>query len=201
MLLLDEPTNHLDMGSRAVLAQALRSFEGSVVLISHDRYFIDEVCDEVWEVEGGRVTPFLGNYSYYLERVNRGLRPDPFPLSAPPPVLSGTSVSEVSRGEKPKVDRKAERRRIAQLRAERGKVLKPLQRRVTAAEQKIEQLELQIAELKEIQCDPTHYQDSEEVVRVNREMKQLQRNLEEVMEEWESAEEALSAANEELEKS
>ena len=74
LLLLDEPTNHLDMGSRAVLAQALRAYEGAVVLISHDRYFIDEVCDEVWEVDGGRVTPFLGNYSEYQGRVQSGDR-------------------------------------------------------------------------------------------------------------------------------
>jgi ATP-binding cassette subfamily F protein 3 len=197
LLLLDEPTNHLDMGSRAVLAQALRAYEGAVVLISHDRYFIDEVCDEVWEVNEGRVTPFLGSYSYYLDQTNRGLRPAPFPLSAPPPP-SGAAFGLASGAEpsqpQPKINRKAERRRIAELRQERAKVLKPLKKRVETAERDIERLEELLAELEDVQCAPDHYQDAAEVVRVNREVKQAQRDLEVAMATWEEAEEALGEA-------
>ena len=197
LLLLDEPTNHLDMGSRAVLAQALRSYEGSVILISHDRYFIDEVCDEVWEVNEGRVTPFLGSYSYYLDQLNRGLRPAPFPLSAPPPPSGNafglSTGTEVNRPQA-KVNRKAERRRIAELRQERAKILKPLKRQVEKSEREIDRLEGLLAELEAVQCAPDHYQNTTEVVRVNREVKQAQRELEVAMEAWEEAEEALGKA-------
>lgn len=199
LLLLDEPTNHLDMGSRAVLAQALRSYEGAVVLISHDRHFIDEVCDEVWEVRDGRVTPFLGNYSYYLDQINRGLRPAPLPLSGPPPPSYGAvhleDIDAQEASQLPaKMNRKEERRRAHENRKERAKVLKPLQKRVESAEREIERLESLLLELEEVQCAPDHYQDAEAVVKVNRAVKQAQRDLEAVMSEWESAEEALGEA-------
>jgi ATP-binding cassette subfamily F protein 3 len=80
VLLLDEPTNHLDMASCAVLEAALGEFTGTIVLISHDRHFMDEVVEEVWEVADGRVTPFPGNYTDYLDRCARGDRPAPLPL-------------------------------------------------------------------------------------------------------------------------
>ena len=63
-----------------MLEEALANFAGTVILISHDRHFIDAVCNEIWEVDSGRVTPFLGDYSNYCERVARGDRPEPLPL-------------------------------------------------------------------------------------------------------------------------
>lgn len=193
LLLLDEPTNHLDMGSRSVLAQALRAYEGAVVLISHDRHFIDEVCDEVWEVNLGRVTPFLGNYSDYLQRISTGDRPLPFPLSAPPLAGSNSGVNppQVSLA---KVDRKEERRRIAELRDARSKHLKPLKRRVKSAEEEIERLETVLAQLEATQCEPDHYDHPEEVVRVAKAVKDHQERLEEAMSAWEIAELELSEA-------
>lgn len=194
LLLLDEPTNHLDMGSRAVLAQALRAYEGAVVLISHDRYFIDEVCDEVWEVNTGRVTPFLSDYSDYLERVQRGDRPLPFPLSAPPPIDQKNSAdnSSVSR----KVDRKEERRKTAEKREVRAKILKPLKRDVKRAEDDIERLEERLVKLEALQCAPDHYDQPDEVVRVAKELKGCQNQLEKAMSTWEEVELALSEATE-----
>ena len=195
LLLLDEPTNHLDMGSRAVLAQALRSYEGAVILISHDRYFIDEVCDEVWEVEAGRVTPFIGDYSNYLERIQKGNRPLPFPLSGePPPQLQVTSFEK----QQPKLDRKQERRKAAEKRDAQAKILKPLKKQVAAAEQKIQAIEARLSELETLQCAPDHYDNAEEVVRVAKEVKECQSQLEAAMLKWEEAELDLAEAMEAL---
>jgi ATP-binding cassette subfamily F protein 3 len=68
LLLMDEPTNHLDLNSKEVLLDALRTFGGSVVFVSHDRYFIDHLATRVVEVEGGAITSYLGDYEYYLAR-------------------------------------------------------------------------------------------------------------------------------------
>jgi ATP-binding cassette subfamily F protein 3 len=65
-LLLDEPTNHLDMRAKDVLLEALAAFSGTVVFVSHDRYFIDRLATRVLEVEGGKVTSYEGNYEDYL---------------------------------------------------------------------------------------------------------------------------------------
>src|SRR5207247_2175326 len=74
-LLLDEPTNHLDMRAKDVLLKALEDYSGTVVFVSHDRYFIDKLATRVFEVEDGRVHIFPGNYEDYLWR--KSGRPNP----------------------------------------------------------------------------------------------------------------------------
>jgi ATP-binding cassette subfamily F protein 3 len=80
-LVLDEPTNHLDIASAEVLEQALASYEGTLIVISHDRYFLDRVVDRIVEVEDGSITLFEGGYSAYLEHKQRSV---PAPAVAPP---------------------------------------------------------------------------------------------------------------------
>lgn len=67
-LLLDEPTNHLDIYAKDVLEDALSSFEGTLLVVSHDRFFLDRVCDKIFELEDGQIKEYSGNYSYYLEK-------------------------------------------------------------------------------------------------------------------------------------
>jgi ATPase subunit of ABC transporter with duplicated ATPase domains len=68
LLLLDEPTNHLDIDSREALEEALEEFPGTLLAVSHDRYFINRLAHKVWELDRGEVTAYLGNYNDYLER-------------------------------------------------------------------------------------------------------------------------------------
>jgi ATP-binding cassette, subfamily F, member 3 len=197
VLLLDEPTNHLDMGSRAVLAEALRAFKGTVILISHDRYFIDEVCDETWEVQGGRVTPFLCSNEEYLEKSILGQRPAPFPLHgqalssmiSPSSDMHGATPQDQksSTASTKRTNRKDERRQQAALQKERSKVLKPLQKKVSLWENKVEVLEKQISEFEVLQCDPKHYEDQEEILRVAHALKQVNQELEQAYQSWEDA--------------
>ena len=102
LLLLDEPTNHLDLNTREALSIALNEFEGSVMLVSHDRSLLREVCDEFWLVTSGGVLPFDGDLDDYqkwlldVSRANaRGMPPPPVPGSAAP-VLAAAPVAKVA---------------------------------------------------------------------------------------------------------
>ena len=76
LLLLDEPTNHLDMDSREVLEQALQDFPGTILAISHDRYFINRFAEKVLVLQDGHIDEYLGNYDDYFEKINREMPPD-----------------------------------------------------------------------------------------------------------------------------
>jgi len=89
-LLLDEPTNHLDMRAKDVLLESLREYTGTVVFVSHDRYFIDNLATRIFEIENGRVDVYPGNYEDYLWRKSGGAEarqvaaPEPQPIVATP---------------------------------------------------------------------------------------------------------------------
>ena len=116
LLLLDEPTNHLDLNTREALSIALNEFEGSVMLVSHDRALLREVCDEFWLVTSGGVLPFDGDLDDYqkwlldVSRANaRGLPPPPVPgpapilSAAPAPAAAAPSPKAVARASAPDV--------------------------------------------------------------------------------------------------
>ena len=70
-LVLDEPTNHLDIASREVLLDALTRFEGTLMIVSHDRYFLRHLANRVFEIDHGRLNAYEGNYQYYLDKTGR----------------------------------------------------------------------------------------------------------------------------------
>lgn len=67
-LILDEPTNHLDIPTREIMEEAIQAFGGTCLIVSHDRYFLDEVVTRTLELDNGRLTEYLGNYTYYKKR-------------------------------------------------------------------------------------------------------------------------------------
>ena len=146
LLLMDEPTNHLDLFSKEVLLNALRSFGGTVVFVSHDRHFIDGLATRVVEVEGGQVTSFYGDYEYYLEKKGvasaapTAKAPDP---GSPAPVLREERLRQ--RGEE-KERQKEERRRLKQ---------------TAELEAEIEIQESLLAQLDERMADPEFFRDHE----------------------------------------
>ena len=177
LLLLDEPTNHLDMASRAVLEEALSGFAGTVILISHDRHFIDAVCNEVWEVDNGRVTPFLCTYSEYRQRVASNDRPEPFPLGRteqtphkktkteiPPKSLEKNdqtpkTIDWSGGGDVRRRKSRTQKREAAQYRQSRSLERRALKVAYDRAENLVTQLEGELEALQAEQADPAHYQD------------------------------------------
>src|SRR5690625_5390968 len=71
LLILDEPTNHLDIDSKEVLEVALSNFPGSIIFVSHDRYFINKITDQVVDMQSDGVTLYLGDYDYFIEKKQR----------------------------------------------------------------------------------------------------------------------------------
>ena len=84
VLVLDEPTNHLDIPARETLEDALGGYEGTLIVVSHDRYFLDRVCTRLLVIEGDRLEAHLGNYSDWRRRVHESRRPEA-PVAQPPP--------------------------------------------------------------------------------------------------------------------
>jgi ATP-binding cassette subfamily F protein 3 len=171
-ILLDEPTNHLDMRSREHLAAVLSDYEGSLVIISHDRFFLDGFVNCVWEVADGHAREYNGNYSEY-ERAKL----------KEAPIEQETKVSERSGG--PSIE-KERKRQEAEERNQRYKQLKPLEKRLAEVESRLEILMAENEQLQSELADSNIY-EAEQKDRLMKTMEQ-QRNVKEeergLMEEW-----------------
>ena len=170
LLLLDEPTNHLDMDSREVLEDALADFGGTIITVSHDRYFINRVADRVIEMRPDGVTEYIGNYDDYLERKNRPVEQE---------TVAGKTKTELGK----------ERRREKL----RGQAARQLKVRAQEAEKAVADKEAEIAELEAQMADPALYQDAARAADVQRAYRQAQDDLRTLYETWEQAEAALQA--------
>jgi ATP-binding cassette subfamily F protein 3 len=180
LLVMDEPTNHLDIGSRQTLEFALETFEGAVVIVSHDRYFIDEVAERVVHVEHGETTSYLGDYSYY-----RWKREEEGADDAEP----DDSTDESSSGRASKKDlRRAAAERRKQMAAEMGSLKKDLHK----TEARVEELESKFEQVEATLADPSTYDDSAKATEMQKLHHAVQVELEEAMGEWERIAEAIS---------
>lgn len=175
-LLFDEPTNHLDIPSCQILESALQEFEGAVCIISHDRYFLNNVVNRVVRIESGQLTSFKGNYDYYRYKQGEN-EAVADPESAPDPESPEDDDGGVSR---------KERRRIrAELREQRREETESLREEIGAIERRIGELEDRRDELEERLADPSTYEGDEDLEKLNREFGKVESELLERMEEWE----------------
>lgn len=107
-LILDEPTNHLDISTREIMEQALAAFGGTSLIVSHDRYFLDRVTTRILEMENGKLTEYLGNYSYYREKKKNLEEYERDRMEAESAASSGKSLPEKEPAKEKKSERKAE---------------------------------------------------------------------------------------------
>ena len=107
-LILDEPTNHLDIPTREIMEQALAAFGGTSLIVSHDRYFLDRVTTRILEMENGKLTEYLGNYSYYWEKKKNLEEYERDRMEAESAASSGKSLPEKEPAKEKKSERKAE---------------------------------------------------------------------------------------------
>jgi ATP-binding cassette subfamily F protein 3 len=149
-LLLDEPTNHLDMRSCEMLAAALTDYEGTLVTISHDRYFLDGIIDRVWEVDAGCVKEYVGSYSDYEWAKAR----------EDEQATSGNKESDAPQKTSNSKKDKERKRKEAEARNQRYRQLKPLQDQLKKVEQKLEAIMQEKQTVDNILADSSLYEDS-----------------------------------------
>ena len=185
-LCLDEPTNHLDLASREVLEGALAAFPGTIVFISHDRYFINRIATGIAEVTRGTLVSYLGGYDDYLDAKARA---GSAALAAPtlrarrpaPPPARPEPTSRASRPEATKRTGKV------------AKDVRELRRRLEDVERQIHELEARLAEIGDRLGDPAFYADGERVRAVAAERKSAEEQVTWLMREWEQLSTALAA--------
>lgn len=166
-LILDEPTNHLDIMSKEILEDALNAYTGTVLYVSHDRYFINKTASRILDLSGRKLTNYLGNYEYYLEKketLNTTLSPDEISLAIP-------SVSDT------KQNWKAQKEQLAAQRKKENELKK--------CEEIIEQLEQRNAEIDLLMASPQICTDVAKLQSLNQEKEANATSLIELYEKWE----------------
>lgn len=163
-LLLDEPTNHLDMLSREALEDALISYEGTLFVISHDRYFLNKVIDRIYELENGGLTEYPGNFQYYMLKKN-----------------SSSDEIVINTSGKTKTEIKEERKKIREVQERK----KQIQKDIAQVEKDIEIAEDQLHDLEKSLCLEEVYSNPVRCQEVNRLIKDLKENINSLYERWE----------------
>jgi ATP-binding cassette subfamily F protein 3 len=172
LLLLDEPTNHLDLATREALSVALNEFEGTVMLVSHDRALLRAVCDEFWLVGRGRIGPFdgdLDDYQRYLldeaKRLREVAKLEGTPVATPAPVANPQE----------------QRKRDAAARQQAVSRAKPLKRELADLEKRMAQLQTERQGLEAQLATPL---PPAQIADAGRRLKQAVQSLEEIEERW-----------------
>lgn len=166
-LILDEPTNHLDLDSKEVLENALIEYPGTILFVSHDRYFINRIATKIYELSSAGITEYLGDYDYYIAKKAEMLELQRLASEKRADRAYEESSSKLSY-EQEKEAKKQERQR---------------KRRIEEIETEISELERQIAQIDEQLCNPEIYQDHEKVQQLTKENEERKEKLEKLLEE------------------
>ena len=166
-LILDEPTNHLDIASKEILEDALNHYSGTVLYVSHDRYFINRTASRILELEHGHLNNYLGNYDYYLEKKEEtSLSENQTGISSSPAPESESKLSWQEKKEEQAARRKKENA-------------------IRKCEEKISSLEAREKEIEEQMLLPEICTNVEELTKLGREKEEIEEELLLLMDEWE----------------
>ena len=163
LLLLDEPTNHLDMESKAVLENALDYYDGTIIAVSHDRYFINRIADYVYVMENGTITKYIGNYDDYIEKISSAEDVD----DSNQQTMTKTALEKQQKKEKQNLN-----------------IIKQQKKRIKELEAEIETLEAKKTETEALLADESVYKNSEKAKEISAEYEQICSRLDEASEEW-----------------
>ncbi len=174
-LLMDEPTNHLDLDAKEVLEKALADYDGTLLFVSHDRYFINELANKIVVAKDGQAKIYEGNYTYYLNEKAKEEAAAQETAAQETPVVKAVSESKFSYQEQKKRD--SEKRK--------------LERQVAQAEKDLEELEAKEQEIQEAMADPAIAADFSKLGPLQEELTAVQEKISQVSQAWEDASLAL----------
>jgi ATP-binding cassette subfamily F protein 3 len=188
-LIFDEPTNHLDMSSKNILQQAIQQYEGTCVIVSHDRAFLDPIVDKVLEVQQNRVRTYLGNVSYFLDKKKE---------EAEVEKNQEAQQTESSSSENGTLSRKEQRRIEAERRNAISKQVNPIKKKMELVEKEIENSEQRKDEIENLMAEVDFYEDNEKVKKTSLEYEQLKMDLTAHYSKWEEYANRIEAIEQEL---
>lgn len=193
-MLLDEPTNHLDMSSQDVLQEAMAQYDGTIVVVSHNRYFLEGFVNKVLEVKDGHITLYEGNVAEYQAKQEL-LREREKEQTA-----EAKQAGDDSAGKAPESpeSRKEQKRLEAQQRQERSRRAGPWLKQLTEAEKQVEFYEQQKEDLEALMADPELYSDERGWQKTSKEYEDCKRRLARWYESWETAQEKIDRIDAEL---
>ncbi|MDD2464410.1 MAG: ABC-F family ATP-binding cassette domain-containing protein [Desulfobulbus sp.] len=195
LLLLDEPTNHLDMSSQEILQDAMAQYEGTIIVVSHNRFFVNSFVNKVLEIRNGKAAIHEGNVDDYLEwrRKMEGQASQDTRTTA-----GSTAAKMKEAADTAPVDRKSQRKQRAQERQLLNKKMGPWKKKSDEAEREIEKYEGRKEELEAMMADPDLYADQEKWGATSKEYSQVERHLERAYQRWEEAQQAIEAIEQEM---
>lgn len=174
-LILDEPTNHLDIMSKEILEDALNGYEGTILYVSHDRYFINRTAHRILDLTEGQFVSYVGNYDYYLEKHDTVMAA--IEANAPQNVDADSAVAAKAAESEVKLDWKAQKEEQARLRKKENDLKK--------CEEKIAELESRISEIDTEMSDPAIGTQVAKLQELSKEQTACQEQLEKLYEQWE----------------
>jgi len=174
-LILDEPTNHLDIMSKEILEDALNGYEGTILYVSHDRYFINRTAHRILDLTEGQFVSYVGNYDYYLEKHDTVMAA--IEASTPQSADADNTAATKAAESEVKLDWKAQKEEQARLRKKENDLKK--------CEEKIAELEARISEIDTEMSDPAIGTQVAKLQELSKEQTTCQEQLEKLYEQWE----------------
>lgn len=201
-LILDEPTNHLDIVSKEILENAIKNYSGTVLYVSHDRYFINRTATSILDLTHGKLLNYIGNYDYYLEKkpeverlhlgFSASMESSPSnnaTIGKQNQILSGLRVQQnsnpISDSEQSYLSKESENKLDWKQQKEEQARIRKRQNDLKKVEEEIHSLEIRDEELNELLMDESVFTDPAKLIALNKEKKDVEERLEELMVQWE----------------
>lgn len=161
-LVMDEPTNHLDIESKEVLEDALNKYEGTLLVVSHDRYFLTKSVNRIIELEDTKITNYLGNYEYYIKKKNE--------LNSPVIIKEKKTKTQIE-------NEKKEQKKLEKQKKKINKKISKLEENISILEKAIEEIDTEL-------YNPDIYEDTKKVLSLNEKRNTLEEKLNKYYEKW-----------------